>query len=207
MSFRSPTATSSISMPSVRNKMPKTRVTPRQPEAAMTTSKQVEVLSRPSNTRLDEVYARPEVRLDWENQVPLHVAKQVVRLRRFRRMSQAKVAAAMGTSQSAIARIESAQENITLDTLERLIRALKGRFYVSIAPEELPARRPADWWDTIDQWTTPWTLVGVVWRRTDCSDQVIVGLERAFADVTDPTMIDETLPVSDELLVGEAEAS
>ena len=53
----------------------------------------------------------------------------------------------MGTSQSAIARMESAQENITLDTLQRLVVALDGRFYVSIQPRDFPPRTLHPWWE------------------------------------------------------------
>jgi transcriptional regulator with XRE-family HTH domain len=92
-------------------------------------------------------------------------------------MSQAKVGAAMGTSQSAIARIESAQENITLDTLQRLIVALDGRFYVSIVPQEYPARLEVPWWESA-QFPSTWNVVGLVSNRTAQSDQLLIGLER-----------------------------
>ena len=160
----------------------------------MTTSKPVEVLSRRSGSLLDEVYASPGFQVAWDNEVPLHIAKNVSRLRRFRRMSQAKVGAAMGTSQPAVARIESAQENITLDTLERLVKALKGRFYVSIAPEELAVRRPSPWWELIEAQANPWALRLVALRKTSQSDQVFVGLERMHG----------TQPGAEDLFIEEA---
>jgi hypothetical protein len=91
-------------------------------------------------------------------------------------MSQTSVAHAMGTSQPAIARIETAQENITLETLRRLVVALKGRFHVSMPPAECASGPIRPWWE-IDR--SPWTVVAVASRRAPETDQVIVGLERA----------------------------
>src|SRR5262249_41166339 len=53
----------------------------------------------------------------------------------------------MKTSQSAIARIETGRENVTADTLERLIGALHGRFYVSIHPQECHVPTMMPWWE------------------------------------------------------------
>jgi len=107
-------------------------------------------------------------------------------LRRFRGMSQSAVATAMGTSQSAVARIEGAQENITLDTLQRLIVTLKGRFYVSINPQECPVQQKRPWWELVGSPTAgnPWSLVGYATRRSTLGDQLILGLERPLAGAT-----------------------
>jgi transcriptional regulator with XRE-family HTH domain len=94
-------------------------------------------------------------------------------------MSQAEVSKAMGTSQSAVARIESAQENITVDTLQRLIVALNGRFHVSIQPQEYPEqpqKRP--WWEVARRVESGWTVVRIEGLRNSQTDQFIVGLER-----------------------------
>jgi transcriptional regulator with XRE-family HTH domain len=91
-------------------------------------------------------------------------------------MSQGKVAGQMGSSQSAIARIESAQENITLDTLGRVIAALKGRFYVSIQPQECAVMPDNPWWES--SLFSPWEVVRCVARHFDRTDQVILALER-----------------------------
>ena len=72
----------------------------------------------------------------------------------------------MGTSQSAIARIEAGEENITLATLERLVKTLKGRFLVSIQPEEFPFIRPKEWWaPVVNTTTSPWVVQFVVVNR------------------------------------------
>lgn len=94
-------------------------------------------------------------------------------------MSQKRLGELTGTSQSAIARIESGQENITEDTLERLVVGLNGRFRVAIHPAELapPANRP--WWEAInDPVSSQWSIVRVASRRTAQSEQTIIGLER-----------------------------
>lgn len=98
------------------------------------------------NSQLAEVYKTKEFVNEWANDPRFHVARNLLYLRRYQKMSQKDVARVIGISRSAVARIESAQEDITLDTLQRLVVALKGRFLVSIAPEEFaPPCRP--WWE------------------------------------------------------------
>jgi transcriptional regulator with XRE-family HTH domain len=146
----------------------------------MRASVQAEVLSRSSSSPLTEIYQTEEFKNEWANDVRFHVARHLLHLRRYRNMSQIAVGKAMGTSQSAIARIESAQENITLDTLERLTVALKGRFQVSIFPQEYktPERRP--WWDLIGaRRNKPWTVVQMAGKRGAQLDEVLIHLERA----------------------------
>ena len=93
-------------------------------------------------------YEQPAFNLAWQNQVMLHVAKHLIRLRRYQKKSQSELADAMQTSQLMIARLESGDGNITLDTLQRAVVALNGRFDISISPAELnlPPRLP--WWET-----------------------------------------------------------
>jgi transcriptional regulator with XRE-family HTH domain len=102
-------------------------------------------------------------------------------------MSQQKVATASGTSQSAIARIESAQENITLDTLQRLIRALDGRFYVSIQPQELPYRQELPWWESLSiepsTWGN-WNVKAVASKQTGDSHEVLMLIQRYTSNST-----------------------
>jgi transcriptional regulator with XRE-family HTH domain len=129
---------------------------------------------------LAEIYKTEEFKNDWANQVRFHVARNVLHLRRYRRMSQTKVGQTMGTSQSAVARIESGQENITLDTLQRLVVSLKGRFHVSIAPQEYLGHPQPLWWEAIE--SAPWSIVRAVGRRTVENDQLIVGLERPHGE-------------------------
>jgi len=140
-------------------------------------SAQPEVLSRPSSSRLTELYESEAFQAAWANSVRHHVAENLLYLRRYRGISQANLGAAIGTSQAAIARIESGQENITLDTLERYVSGLDGRFFVSIHPRESAIALPErPWWESST--SVPWNLVGIAARRTGQTDQVIIGLER-----------------------------
>ena len=151
---------------------------------------QAEVLSRPSSSRLADTYKTDEFINEWSNNVQFHIARNLLHLRRYRQMSQASVARAMGTSQSAIARIETAQENITLDTLQRLVSALKGRFHVAIPPEERAGRLARPWWEINVSAANPWTVVAVASRRAPKTDQVIVGLERVHGlDLLQSTLL------------------
>lgn len=114
-------------------------------------------------------------------------------------MSQASVAQAVGTSQSAIARVESAQENITLDTLQRIVAALKGRFHVATPPQEIAPKPARAWWDsTRVPVTGSWTIVGYATRHVTGADQVVVGLERR----RDQMISKSTLPATTTLLAG-----
>jgi transcriptional regulator with XRE-family HTH domain len=167
---------SSISMQSAKRKTKKIPSLLSKRDAFMTTSAPELAKSIPSSSPLADLYKTEQFRAEWANDVAFHVARNVLHLRRYRRMSQSAVAVAMGTSQSAIARIESAQENITLDTLQRLTEALDGRFYVSIYPWEHPMRTPSPWWEP-DR-TAGWSVVCWATRSCDTSDKLILGFER-----------------------------
>lgn len=171
----------STSTLSARSKTKKTRETRSKPDASLTPYGQAEVLSRPSSSRLADAY-KTKAFLDAScNDVQFHVARNLLLLRRYRRMSQAAVARAVGTSQSAIARIETAQENITLDTLKRIIVALDGRFFISIPPSEVAAQKaqPQPWWDEYEGSSgSCWSVVAYATRRTLDSEEALVALER-----------------------------
>lgn len=107
------------------------------------------VVSNSSSSPLAELYASPEFRDEWDNNVMFHVSQNLLFLRRYRRWSQARVAKQADTSQPAIARIESAQENITLATLEKIINGLKGRLRISIAPQEVRQPEWPVWWEAL----------------------------------------------------------
>jgi transcriptional regulator with XRE-family HTH domain len=161
---------------------------------------QAEVLSRPSSSRLANVYKTDEFLSDWSNDIQFHVARNLLHLRRYRKMSQTSVAQAVGTSQSAIARIESGQENITLDTLRRLVASLKGRFQVSIPPEECAPSWVRPWWEASDSTLNQWAVISCIGRRTCEADQVIVGLERHH-ELDRST---STLPTGTTMLIAES---
>ncbi|MDQ2839750.1 MAG: helix-turn-helix domain-containing protein [Acidobacteriota bacterium] len=163
-------------MQSVKSRTKKTTPITATPELSPITYDQVEVASAPSNSRLGDLYKTEEFATEWANNIPFHVARNILHLRRHRGWSQLKLATAMGTSQSAIARMENGHENITLDTLQRLVSALDGRFHIWIAPKEFSVRQNRPWWELLHE--KPWRLTSWVSLRGTESDQVIVGLER-----------------------------
>ena len=61
--------------------------------------------------------------------------------------------------------MEAGDDNITVETIERLVIALEGRFDVSISPREMHFPRWHAWWELIDGGvaaTTPFACKGVV---------------------------------------------
>lgn len=64
----------------------------------------------------------------------LRLARQVKKLREARHLSQADLAAKVGTKQPAIARIESGRGVPRLDFLQRIASALGARLDVRLAP-------------------------------------------------------------------------
>jgi len=70
------------------------------------------------------------------------IARFVIRRRAELRFTQQQLAARMGTSHSAISRIESGQHRTSVATLERLALALDARFVVGFetGPVETPIR-------------------------------------------------------------------
>jgi transcriptional regulator with XRE-family HTH domain len=173
---------SSMSTPSARKRIKRTQATPSKPDPSLTAYGQAEVVSRHSSSRLTDLYRTEEFQAEWANNVPFHIARNLLHLRRYRGMSQQAVATAMGTSQSAVARIESAQENITLETLERHIGALDGRFYVSIRPSEFGLRPERVWWESLGPQSSTWgswSLKGIASEQTDGSHDVLMWLQRS----------------------------
>lgn len=60
----------------------------------------------------------------------------IVRARQKSGMTQSQLAHAMGTTQSAVARLEGAGANPTVETLERALEATGHRLEISAAPRE-----------------------------------------------------------------------
>ena len=157
-------------MQSARRKTKKTLPTRLKPDELLTISGQVEVLSRRSPSPLIDIYQTEQFKGEWENDVRFHVARNLLYLRRFRGKSQALVGKLMGTSQSAVARIESGRENLTFDTLQRYLTALGGRFYVSIHPDSFSFDRPQPWWELVSNpGIGRWKVVKLAVRRTNTS--------------------------------------
>lgn len=161
-------------------------------EHSSTESPLVIVGSSSSSSPLSERYRSSEFRLASDNALAYRVAANVVRLRRYRRLSQAYLAKEMGTSQPKIARIEGGDENITLKTLVKLVKALKGRIQLSISPQEKQLPRLPDWWtDDADDFSseTPWAVwgvcaaedakerrLGVAWVSTNAKTAALTGV-------------------------------
>ena len=75
---------------------------------------------------LAEQLKNPRVRKHYnEYGKQLEIAYQILKLRTYEGISQAKLAEKVGTTQSNIARMESGQQNFTTDTLQRIALALK----------------------------------------------------------------------------------
>jgi transcriptional regulator with XRE-family HTH domain len=105
------------------------------------------VVSKKSPSKLEQLMAGDDFRLAWNNSVRFQLARQLLHLRRFRKWSQARLAKEMKTSQSAVARIEGAEENFSADTVERAVTALHGCFAVSIHPAEMYFPTMPAWWE------------------------------------------------------------
>lgn len=181
-----------MSTQSAKKRTRKTRKTPEVQGGLSKESGPVEVVSGPSTSRLAELYRTDEFKDSWANDIPFHVARNLFHLRRYRRMSQVDLAKIVNTSQSAIARIESGQENITLDTVGRLANALGGRFEVAIRPRELTPQQRKPWWEAD---ANPWRVTHIKGRRTSEADQIIFGMERL-----NELSSADTLPVSPIML-------
>ncbi len=171
---------SSSSMLSARSMTRKISKTPKQREVDMTRSPaDLEVVLRDSPSPIESLYRSEEFQVEYANQVAFHVAMNILNLRRRQKMSQVNVAKKMGTSQAAIARIEGGQDNITLGTLQRLVEALDGKFYVSIAPKDL-AVVYQPWWDQI-QPISGIEFKGMVSRQQRDTTQLIAAFELTHA--------------------------
>ena len=140
-------------------------------ELSQMESAEPEVVSIGSLSPLEALYATTEFRLSWDNDIRFHIAENLIRLRKLRGLSQAELGAAMGTSQSAVARIEGEEENITLNTLSRMVEALEGRFSISISPAEVDLKL-MNWWESIE-----WELRGVAYRKTETTHDLLLALQ------------------------------
>jgi transcriptional regulator with XRE-family HTH domain len=63
-------------------------------------------------------------RLYAEADIELRVALEVIKAREAKKMSQSELAAALKTKQQTVSRIERGAQNVTIETLERIARAL-----------------------------------------------------------------------------------
>ncbi|MFN0179769.1 MAG: helix-turn-helix domain-containing protein [Gemmatimonadales bacterium] len=152
--------------------------TPQKPETGSPATKVAKPQSSTWDSRIAELFADPEFRLEWDNDVSYHVARNLLELRRLRGMTQAKLAAQAGTTQPRVALVESGDANVTLKTLEHFISALDGRLQLSIEPREYNLPRLPNWWD----W--PIGLYGPfepTWQRFEVVASTAGGVQQAFA--------------------------
>lgn len=165
-----------MSTRSASNKIKKTRKTQSMPSASLTTSEPEVARSRRSISPLAKAYQSPEFVIAWDNDIRFHIAQNIVHLRRYRKKSQISLAKLMHTSQSAIARMEGGSENVTLDTLQRIAVALRGRLHIVIQPEEKPVV-----WDRKGWWAQTdgcWDLVDGARGATTDGEWVVLALGR-----------------------------
>lgn len=182
-------------MQSAKTKMLKTQPLLPKPIGALLTSTTTSDLSFLST----EVRSRA-FQIEWDNDIREQIGEHLVRLRRFRDMTQKEVADAMGTSQSAVARIETGQENFTADTLRRHVLALKGHFIVSIGPDDVDIPRMLAWW----KWTETIALAG----HMDASRLQPFAFINSAADATHVFMgLMQTLTAGATKRLNETEAS
>lgn len=88
----------------------------------------------------------PEVRAHYEELRPRYqIIGEIIKQRQRRKMTQEQLAKRLGTTQSAVARIEAGKSNLTLETLERVAEALECSVAFSLKPkkkdDEEPERR------------------------------------------------------------------
>jgi ribosome-binding protein aMBF1 (putative translation factor) len=83
-------------------------------------------------TRFEE---DPELAAAYDQLKPAYeVARQVIALRNTRKLSQANLAAMIGTKQSGISRLEKASHEPSFSTLEKICQALDARLVIQIVP-------------------------------------------------------------------------
>ena len=110
-------------------------MSPRKPNASP-------VGTRASEARRRRARRSPEYRAAQERLAPYEaIARFVIQRRAELGLTQEQLAERMGTSHSAISRIESGQHRTSVATLQRLADALGVRFVMGF--ESGPAERPA----------------------------------------------------------------
>ncbi len=103
-----------------------------------------------------------ELRHALQRDVSAELAEQLIRLRRYRGLSQQDLADAIGTKQTAISRQESGTSNISVKTLEAMLEALNAVCRIDLIPEEIDGFResfPRWWVDAADRQLTQSTAV------------------------------------------------
>lgn len=80
-----------------------------------------------------EALENPKVAKEYKRLAPRYrLISDLIRLRIKKGLTQAELAKKIGTKQSAIARVESGDENLTIDTVQEMSEALGGKLRISI---------------------------------------------------------------------------
>lgn len=81
-----------------------------------------------------ELLKNPEVKKEYDRLGPRYkLISDLIALRIKKGLTQAEVARKIGTKQSAIARIESGDENLTIDSVQKVTDALGAKIRISIS--------------------------------------------------------------------------
>ena len=76
----------------------------------------------------------PQFRKAYEEEyAKVKFAYQMMQLRKKQRISQAQLAKKLGTTQSVVARMETGQQNFTLDTLQKIASAFGRSLKIELA--------------------------------------------------------------------------
>jgi ribosome-binding protein aMBF1 (putative translation factor) len=79
----------------------------------------------------------PEYKTAYEAQrTEFEIASAIIAARTHANLTQKELAKLMSTKQSAIARLEAGEQNITLKTLNRIAQATNTRLYISFLPQD-----------------------------------------------------------------------
>ncbi len=88
---------------------------------------------------LDEVFAKSEKSPQWKAayakaDFEVRLAIDIAKARENAHLTQSQLAKAIGTTQSVISRIERADQNLTLETLNKIAGALRSELSVEFRP-------------------------------------------------------------------------
>jgi DNA-binding XRE family transcriptional regulator len=118
----------------VRAFVKKTQRTPARRDPACTSASKGDHMTIPFEKLKARLLANPKVKVEYEALAPeFEISAELVKARLRAGLSQAELAARMGTSQSTIARLESGQTLPSTKTLLRYAEATGSRFHVRLS--------------------------------------------------------------------------
>ena len=118
------------------------------PRGTRKTTWSPKVVGRVESELTKRLHDDAELRHALQRDVSSELAEQLIRLRRYRGLSQQELAEIIGTKQTAISRHESGAGNISVKTLESILEALRAVCRVDLIPEEMEGFRESfpRWW-------------------------------------------------------------